>query len=224
MESHIKDSDIEAYISRFNDLTLLCPGMITSESKKVKRFIWGVTPPIQGKVIVANPSTFDSAKRKIFTTMENQRARRLLSLSQRRRMITRRTGERREKENRLKSRGRRNKIVAIHAATTPTTSTTATLAPAKPYTGPLLKCDKCNSHHNDTCRDLQCTNYNRRGLTAQHCRSPPQQNNQPNNAGASQACYGCGETDHFKRNCPKANNWSARGTSRVLAMGQREAV
>ena len=34
-----------------------------SKGKKVERFIWGITPPIQGNVIVANPSTFDSAKR-----------------------------------------------------------------------------------------------------------------------------------------------------------------
>lgn len=35
----VKDSNIEAHISRFSDLALLCPGMITSESKKVERFI-----------------------------------------------------------------------------------------------------------------------------------------------------------------------------------------
>ena len=59
----VKDSNIEAYIARFNDLALLCLEMITSKSNKVERFIWGLTPPIQGNVIAAKPATFDSAKR-----------------------------------------------------------------------------------------------------------------------------------------------------------------
>ena len=57
------NADIDAYISRFSELSLLCPGMITSEGKKIERFIWGLTYPIQGNVIAANPETFDSAKR-----------------------------------------------------------------------------------------------------------------------------------------------------------------
>ena len=58
----MSDSNIEAYIARFSDLAILCPGMITSKSKKVECFIWGLTPPIQGNVIAANPTTFDSVK------------------------------------------------------------------------------------------------------------------------------------------------------------------
>lgn len=37
-------SDIAAYTSRFNDLAILCPGMITLESKKVERFISRLSP------------------------------------------------------------------------------------------------------------------------------------------------------------------------------------
>ena len=59
----VRNSDIDAYISRFSKLSLLCPGMITSEGKKIERFIWGLTSPIQGNVIAANPKTLDSAKR-----------------------------------------------------------------------------------------------------------------------------------------------------------------
>ena len=59
----VQNSDIDTYISRFNELSLLCPSMITSEGKKVERFIWGLTPPIQGNVIASKPKTYDSAKR-----------------------------------------------------------------------------------------------------------------------------------------------------------------
>ena len=34
----------------------LHPRMITSESKKVEHFIWGLSPQIQGNVIATNPN------------------------------------------------------------------------------------------------------------------------------------------------------------------------
>ncbi|XP_023758469.1 uncharacterized protein LOC111906913 [Lactuca sativa] len=71
---------------------------------------------------------------------------------------------------------------------------------------------------------MQYTAYNKKGYTAGYCKASIQQNNQPNNAGESQACYGCGETVHFKRKCPKANNRNAGGTSEVLAIGHEEDV
>ena len=59
----MNDSDIKAYTSIFSNMAILCPRMITSENKKVEHFIWGLSPQIQGYVIVANQATFDSAKR-----------------------------------------------------------------------------------------------------------------------------------------------------------------
>ena len=58
----MKGSDIAAYTSRFDDLALLCPGMVTPESKKIERFIWGLTQPTKGNVLAAKPDTYDSAK------------------------------------------------------------------------------------------------------------------------------------------------------------------
>ena len=58
----MKCSDIGAYTARFCDLALLCPGMVTSESKKIERYIWGLTPPTQGNVLATRHLTFDSAK------------------------------------------------------------------------------------------------------------------------------------------------------------------
>ena len=41
----MKGFDIAAYTSRFDDLALLCSGLVTPESKKIERFIWGLTQP-----------------------------------------------------------------------------------------------------------------------------------------------------------------------------------
>lgn len=40
----MKGADIEAYTSRVSDLVILCPGMIMPESKKIERYIWGLSP------------------------------------------------------------------------------------------------------------------------------------------------------------------------------------
>lgn len=48
-------SDVAAYTTRFRDLAVLCLGMVTTESKKVERYIYGIYPQIQGNVVSENP-------------------------------------------------------------------------------------------------------------------------------------------------------------------------
>lgn len=67
----MKDSNIVAYTAKFSDLVVLCPGMVTPESIKVEQYIWGLSPQIQGNMISANPSTFDSAKRLAQTLVDH---------------------------------------------------------------------------------------------------------------------------------------------------------
>ncbi|KAI3690667.1 hypothetical protein L2E82_48857 [Cichorium intybus] len=61
----LKKMMLEEYCPRgeFNDLAVLCPSMVTPESQKVERFIWGLSPQIQGNVEAASLATYDSAKR-----------------------------------------------------------------------------------------------------------------------------------------------------------------
>ncbi|XP_023732109.1 uncharacterized protein LOC111879909 [Lactuca sativa] len=130
--------------------------------------------------------------------------------------------------------------VAVHAATAqvsppPHAPASSVQTTTKPYSGNLPKCNKCNYHHHGECKDMQCANCNCKGHTARYCRSPPQpnqchnnnnNNNNKNNSNAeeSHTCYGCGGTDPYRRNCPKANAQGAGGSGRVLAIGQGEAV
>ena len=45
--------------------------MVTLESKKINRFIWGLTPPTQGNVLATNPLTFDSAEGLVQTLIDH---------------------------------------------------------------------------------------------------------------------------------------------------------
>ncbi|XP_052622350.1 uncharacterized protein LOC128127712 [Lactuca sativa] len=55
-------SDISTYTNRLCDLTILCPDMVSPESKKIVRYIWGLSPQSQSSVLASRPDTFDSAK------------------------------------------------------------------------------------------------------------------------------------------------------------------
>ena len=55
--------EIATYTNRFNDMVVLCPGMVTPKYKRKERYIWGLTPQIQWMVISSRPTTLDSIKR-----------------------------------------------------------------------------------------------------------------------------------------------------------------
>ena len=58
----MKGSEIVAYNTRFNDLAVMCPTLVTPEYKKIERYIWGVPLQIKGMVIASKPTTYYSTK------------------------------------------------------------------------------------------------------------------------------------------------------------------
>lgn len=59
----MKGSVINAYTTGFNDLATICPGHLTLEYKKYKRYISGLAPQIQGMLIASKPIAYDNRKR-----------------------------------------------------------------------------------------------------------------------------------------------------------------
>jgi hypothetical protein len=211
----MKGSDIQAYTTRFTELAVLCPGMVSPEYKKVERYVWGLASNIQSHVTTASPATFESAK---------ALAVRLTDEGIRQGAKVQKTEAPKREDNKRKSCSRnkpnptptpqKKQATTAFAATTPNH-----MAPQKPYGGTLPKCNRCNYHHNGPCKEMFCTNCKKTGHTARFCRSPAAGPAQGNNTGAGRACYGCGDEGHFKRDCPKA---ARTANGRVFAMGAKE--
>ncbi|GJU16978.1 putative reverse transcriptase domain-containing protein [Tanacetum coccineum] len=68
----VKDYNITAYTTRFNELILLCPEMVPTE-KKVEAYIQGLSDNIQGEVTSSSPTTLSRTIRMAHKLMEQKR-------------------------------------------------------------------------------------------------------------------------------------------------------
>ncbi|GKG36407.1 reverse transcriptase domain-containing protein, partial [Tanacetum coccineum] len=50
-----------AYIDRFHELTRLVPHLVTPESRKIKRYMYGLAPQIRRMVAATEPKTIQKA-------------------------------------------------------------------------------------------------------------------------------------------------------------------
>ncbi|XP_052627535.1 uncharacterized protein LOC111907768 [Lactuca sativa] len=213
--------DLVAYTTGFNDLALLFPAMVTPENKKVERYLWGLSSQIQDSVLVSKPTTFESAKELEQQLIDHRASHVTVSTTsnQAKGGNNNRKFWSNKKKQPPQDPAKKQQTVAIRAATTATTPTSP-----KKYVGNLPNCNKCNFHHNGSCREIHCKNCDKMGHTAHFCKAPARPINQVANKGASQTCYRCGEEGHFRRNCPKAQAPNVGGVGRVLVIGHGEEV
>nr|GEY89382.1 hypothetical protein [Tanacetum cinerariifolium] len=68
----VNEMDISSYTTRFNELMILCPGMVLTEQKKVEAYIRGLSKNIKGKVTSSKPATLNKAVRMAHTLMEQK--------------------------------------------------------------------------------------------------------------------------------------------------------
>ncbi|GJZ26713.1 putative reverse transcriptase domain-containing protein, partial [Tanacetum coccineum] len=53
----VKETDISSYTTCFNELVLLCPGMVPTKQKKIEAYIRGLSENIKGEVTSSEPTT-----------------------------------------------------------------------------------------------------------------------------------------------------------------------
>nr|GEX35140.1 hypothetical protein [Tanacetum cinerariifolium] len=68
----VKEMDISSYTTRFNELVILCPGMVPTKQKKVEAYIRGLSENIKGEVTSSEPATLNKAVRMAHTLMEQK--------------------------------------------------------------------------------------------------------------------------------------------------------
>ncbi|CAH1438405.1 unnamed protein product [Lactuca virosa] len=138
----MKGSDIKAYTTIFNDLSLLCPTLVTPEHVKVERYIWGLSPKIKGMVMSSRSTTFESAKNmaKRLTNNEvsqgNMEARVETPKSE--------SNKKRKFPERKSNPPKKQETKKVYAATP---AVTTTPAPQKNYTNNYPKCNVCHRNH-----------------------------------------------------------------------------
>ncbi|GJT72794.1 putative reverse transcriptase domain-containing protein, partial [Tanacetum coccineum] len=57
----LKGDDIEAYNNRFHELVLMCPELVSTERKKIEKYIRGFPEGVKGNVTSSKPATLHDA-------------------------------------------------------------------------------------------------------------------------------------------------------------------
>ncbi|GKC75116.1 reverse transcriptase domain-containing protein [Tanacetum coccineum] len=184
-----------AYTDRFHELARLVPHLVTPESRKIERYVYGLTPQIHGMVAATEPKTMQKAVQ-ISGALTDEAVR---------------NGS----IKKVKKRGNigepsKDKSGRDHNKRIRTENDFATTANpvGRENTGAWPKCTTCNSYHAPEGPCRTCFNYNRPGHFAKDCRVMPRNVNLVNVRNpkpARGACYECGSTDHLKPACPRLN-------------------
>ncbi|GJS69071.1 putative reverse transcriptase domain-containing protein [Tanacetum coccineum] len=221
----LKGDDIEAYSNRFHELVLMCPELVSTESKKIEKYIRGFPERIKGNITSSKPATLHEAinmARELVEQSVQGRAARIGESNKRKWEDNQRNNNnnnhnynnnhnnnnnRNRNNNHHQQQNRRPETVRAYAA-----------APAggKIYAGNLPKCNRCNLHHHGPCPQ-KCQRCQRIGHMEKDCRVRLQ--GAGNDFLQNVTCFGCGEKGHFKDKCPKAGNQQndgARGRAYVV--------
>nr|KAJ0217154.1 hypothetical protein LSAT_V11C300141710 [Lactuca sativa] len=205
----MQGSEIAAYTSRFNDLANLFLGMVPSEDKKIERYIWGLTSPLQGLVTASEPSTFDSAKQLAYQLTEqcirqgtmDPPVEKNYARSAKRKFYGKSKGD-------SKHHKAEPELVVVYAAIT----NTPTLA--KSYTRTQPHCIECNFHHIGNCMVVICNKGNMRGHISRYYRK-----SLTITVGGTRNCFECNQLGLFKKDYPKLMNQGGNGRVLMITTG-----
>ncbi|XP_071728989.1 uncharacterized protein [Rutidosis leptorrhynchoides] len=195
-ELRMKNLEVEEYNNRFLELAALCPSMVTPESKKIEKYIIGLPPQIQGNVISVGKETIEAT----------------MLMTQNLVMAARRNAK--EKQTGVKATDNKRKFEPTQGSGQNSNKKDGDTTKSG-YIGSKPLCKHCDRHHHSLCT-TECRRCNKIGHSTKNCKVVlPNTNINP----TVPICYGCGEKEHYKNNCPKnktATTGSAKGRAFVM--------
>ncbi|GKA92109.1 putative reverse transcriptase domain-containing protein [Tanacetum coccineum] len=195
-------ADHAAYTDRFHELARLVPHLVTPESRKIERYVYGLAPQIRRMVAATKPKTMQKVVQ-ISSALTDEAVRNgsIKKVEKRVNM-----GEPSKDKNGMDD-NKRTRIGNDFATTTNPIG--------RENTGAWPKCTTCNSYHapGGPCRT--CFNCNCPGHLATDCRGMPRNVNPVNTRNPTvMACYECRSTDHVRSACPRLNRAQGLGGNR----------
>nr|GEW01160.1 retrotransposon protein, putative, Ty3-gypsy subclass [Tanacetum cinerariifolium] len=182
-----------AYTDRFHELARLLPHLVTLESRKIERYVYGIAPQIRMMVAATEPKTMQKAVQ-ISGALTDEAVRNGSIKKAEKRENVREPS----KDKNGRNDNKRTRTGNVFA-------TTVNLI-GRENAGAWPKYTTCNSYHapGGPCRT--CFNCNRPGHLEKDCRGVPRNMNPVNARNPpGRVCYECGSTDHVRPACPKLN-------------------
>ncbi|GJX31918.1 putative reverse transcriptase domain-containing protein, partial [Tanacetum coccineum] len=200
------------YTHMFHDLARLVPYLVTSEGKRIERYMYGLALQIQGMVAATKPKTNQKAVQ-IASALTDEALR---------------NGSIKKNPKKRGNRGEPSKDRNMRDDNKRTRTGNAFTTTANPirggYTGTAPKCTTCNYHHSLETPCRTCFNCNRPRHFAKDFRVVLRNLN-PINARnpVVMTCYECGSADHIKAACPRLNRAQTQGgnpQNQVMAINE----
>ncbi|GJW11712.1 putative reverse transcriptase domain-containing protein [Tanacetum coccineum] len=193
-----------AYTDRFHELARLVPHLVTPESRKIERYMYGLAPHIRRMVAATKPNTMQKVVQ-ISGALTDEAVRNgsIKNVEKRGNV-----GEPSKDKNGRDGNKRTRNGNAFAMTANPV---------GRENMGAWPKCTTCNSYHapGGPCRT--CFNCNCPGHLARDCRVVPRNVNSINVRNPTPtrgACHECGSTDHFRPACPRLNRTQGPGGNR----------
>nr|GEV33477.1 hypothetical protein [Tanacetum cinerariifolium] len=169
----LKEDDIKAYSNRFHKLVLMCPELVPTEKKKIKKYIRGFPERIKGNITSSKPATLDDAinmARELVEQSVQGRAARIGESNKRKWEDHQRNANNNNLNNHNNNRNRNNNHHQQQNRRQETAKAyVAAPAEGRGYAGNLPRFNRCNSHHNGQC-PLKCRKCQRTGYQEKDCR------------------------------------------------------
>ncbi|GKA92960.1 putative reverse transcriptase domain-containing protein [Tanacetum coccineum] len=187
----LKGDDIEAYNNRFHELVLMCPELVSTEKKKIEKYIRGFPEGIKGNVTSSKPTTLHDAINMARELIEQEVHAKALKIGD----SNKRKWEDQQGNNHHQQQNQRQEAAKVYVA-----------APAKGrgYAGNLPWCNRCKAHHQPGPCPPRCGKCHKLGHQEGDCRTriPVARDNSLQNV----TCFRCGNHGHYRSDCPELKN------------------